>query len=174
MARSTMGMDFGLDGESTCYKKKNRWLFYIPEISADDNSVECLPPFKTSRPSFSFKELEAQHITETIYFPGKPEWKPITLYLYDIKREGATENPIFKWLKELYDPQNGTYVPSCDGWKKRGELEMYDGCGNVVERWIFENIWPQQAEFGELDMGVSDIATCDLTIRYDRAYIEPT
>lgn len=168
MARKTMGMDFGLDGESACYKKKNRWLFIIPKISADE-SVECLPPFKSSRPQFSFKELEAQHITETIYFPGRPEWKPITLFLYDLKKD--TENPIFKWLKELYDPRQGTYKPSCDGWKKDGTLEMYDGCGNVIETWTFENIWPQQIEFGDLDMGTSDLATCDLTLRYDRAYI---
>lgn len=167
MARETMGMDFGLDGESTCYKKKNRWLFIVEGISAD-GSVNCLPPFKSSRPQFSFKELEAQHINETIYFPGKPEWKPITLFLYDLKKE---KNPIFEWLKKLYDPKIGTYKPSCDGFKKTGTLEMYDGCGNILETWEFENIWPQQIEFGELDMGVSDLATCDLTIRYDRAYI---
>lgn len=171
MTRQTMGMDFGLDDGEACYKKKNRWLFIVKGISGDDSSTDCLPPFKSSRPQFSFKELEAQHITETIYFPGKPEWKPMNFFLYDIKRNPDHKNPVFEWLKSLYDPKAGTYNPSCDGWKKDADLEMYDGCGNVIETWKFENIWPQQIEFGELDMGVSDLATCDLTIRYDRAYI---
>ena len=26
-------------------------------------------------------------------------------------------------------------------------------------------------EFGDLDMGVADVITCEITLRYDRAYI---
>lgn len=168
MARSTMGFDFGLDDPDTCFKRKFRWLLIIPEVSAE--GINTLPPLRSARPSLSFKEMEAQHTTETIYFPGKPDWKPITLSLYDIKKP---VHPVMKWIKELYDPQEGTYKYSCDGFKKsRATLELYDGCGKVIETWIYENVWPQNAEFGELDMQSSEYLTCDLTLRYDRAYIE--
>ena len=77
------GDSFGLrDG---CFKRKNRWLFTIPEISAE--GINALPPSKASRPGLSFKELSMEHLTETIYYPGKPEWKPITLTLYDLRKE---------------------------------------------------------------------------------------
>jgi len=172
MARETMGFDFGLDDSTTCFKRKNRWLFKIDGISADTKGIDSLPPSKAARPSVSFKELEAQHVTETIYFPGKPEWKPITLSLYDLKRN---KHPIFEWLKQVYDPNgdggNGTYKPSADGWKKQCTLEMYDGCGNVIETWTFDNAWPQSIEFGDLDMTSSEVLTCEVTLRYDRAYI---
>jgi hypothetical protein len=56
--------------------------------------------------------------------------------------------------------------------KERATLEMYNGCGDVLETWVFENAWPQAVEFGDLDMSSSDVVTCDLTIRYDRAYIQ--
>jgi hypothetical protein len=173
MARSTMGFDFGLDDENTCFKRKNRWLLIINEVSAE--GINTLPPFKSARPSLSFKEIEAQHATEIIYFPGKPEWKPISLSLYDLKKP---THPVFEWLKKLYDPQQGTYSYSCTadgvgGFKKsEATLEVYDGCGNVIETWIFENAWPQSIEFGDLDMSQSEVLTCDLVLRYDRAYIK--
>lgn len=169
MARRTMGFDFGLDSADTCFKRKNRWLFTIFGISADESSALALPPSKANRPSVSFKEIEVQHVTETIKLPGKPDWKPITLTLYDLRKE---KNPVFQWIKNVYDSENGFYFPSSDFFKKpNSRLELYDGCGNVIEGWILENIWPQNIEFGELDYSSSEVVTCDLTLVYDRAYI---
>ena len=164
-----MGFDFGLADPNTCFKRKHRWLFKIEDVSA--NGINSLAPLKAARPTISFKEIEVQHLTETVYFPGKPEWKPITLTLYDRK---SYLNPIFNWLSKIYDPSNGSkYNPSCDGFKvQQASLEMYDGCGNVLETWVFESVWPQSIDFGDLDMSSSEVMTCDLTLRYDRAYIQ--
>ena len=169
-----MGFDFGLESPSLCLKRKNRWLFVIPNISADSSQsggTNCLPPSKSARPNISFKEIEAQHLNETIYFPGKPDWKPVNLTLYDLKKNST--NPVFKWLQKLYDPETGKYKTSCDGFKiDQATLNLYDGCGTIIETWIYENAWPQSVEFGELDMSLSEVVTCDITLRYDRAYIQ--
>ncbi len=162
----------GLDDESTCFKRKFRWLFKIEDISAE--GINALAPQKSARPTITFKEIEAQHLTETIYYPGKPDWKPVALTLYDIKKN---KHPIFEWLKTLYDPKDGTYVPSClpgkESFKKHdAELELYDGCGNVIETWGFDHVWPNSIDFGDLDMASSDIVMCDLILRYDRAYFK--
>lgn len=186
---ANMGFGFGLNAADTKFKRKNRWLFKIPSIS--DESLFALPPSKAARPSISFKEIEAQHISETVYYPSKPDWKPINLTLYDINREGALDHPVFKWLKSFYDPQKGILNYSCgpggstivsqssqttrfpQNFKKpEAFLEMYDGCGCIIEKWKFETVWPQSVDFGELDMMSSDITTCDIVLRYDRAYIE--
>ena len=158
-----------LGSDVVCIKRKFRWQLRIPDICVD--GTNALPPEKSARPSLSFKEIEAQHLVETIYFAGKPEWKPINLTLYDIKK---SRNPIFKWLKEQYDPCEGTWkAPSPGSWKKStAYLEMYDGCGNILETWVFENVWPNAIEWGDLDMANSEYATVDLTLRYDRAYIQ--
>ena len=157
-----------LGGSSICIKRKFRWLLKIPDISGD--SANVLPPEKSARPSLSFKEIEAQHLNETIYFAGKPEWKPISLVLYDLK---LNSNPIFQWLKGQYDPCEGTWnTPTPGQWKKStAYLEMYDGCGNILETWIYENVWPNAIEWGDLDMSNNEYVTVDLTLRYDRAYI---
>ncbi len=166
-----MGFDFGLESAETCFKRKHRWLFIVPDVSAE--GIDTLPPSRGARPSFSFKEMEAQHLNETVYYPAKPEWKPITLSLYDIKKPGSSQHPVFEWIKEVYDPQNdAAWVPSCDGFKKRdATLDLYDGCGTLIEQWKFEGIWPQGVEFGDLDMSSSELVTLELTLRYDRAYI---
>jgi hypothetical protein len=168
-----MGFGFGIASPTTVFMRKHRWLFKIPSVSAEP--VSALPPFKGARPSLQFKEMEAQHMTETIYYPGKPEWKPIPLVLYELKRSDVSANPVWDWLKQLYDPeQNSRYNPSAEGFKKpEAILEMYDGAGEVCERWKFETIWCQNVEFGDLDMSSSEVVTCELTLRYDRAYIMP-
>lgn len=172
-----MGRNMGLGkigSDSICMMRKFRWLFFIDGVS--DDGTTALPPDKGARPSLNFKEIEAQHLNETIYFAGKPDWKPITLTLFDLKTNG---NPIFKWLKEQYEPcqDKGTWKrPSVSdaggGWKRTARLEMYDGCGNVMERWVYRNIWPNNIEWGDLDMSNNDYVTVELTLRYDRAWAE--
>ena len=170
MARE-MGFDLGLAGSNTCFKRKFRWMLKLSNVSGE--GVDALPPLRSSRPSLSFKEMEVQHLNETIFYPSKPEWKPIPLSLYDIKQKKDSINPVIEWIKSIYNAKSGTWEPSVSsGFKRDCTLEMYDGCGNILETWKFENAWPQNIEFGELDMSSSDVMTMDLTLRYDRAYIE--
>lgn len=160
-------MGFGILAQGdTLFKRKNRWMFKIDGIV--DDGTTALPPLKGARPSLTFKEMEAQHLNETIYFPSKPEWKPVTLTLFDINDRGSK---VIDWIKMVYDARTGNWSPSCtSSFKKTCTLELYDGCGNVCESWTFENAWPQVIEWGELDMAESGIVTIDVTLRYDRAY----
>jgi len=167
-----MGRDMGigvLGGGDVCMKRKFRWLFYIDGVVGE--GANMLPPDKGSRPSLSFKEMDAQHINETIYFAGKPEWKPIQLTLFDLK---TSENPVFKWLKNQYDTcgDKGDWKRPGGNWKRTVNIELYDGCGNSIERWVVRNAWPNNIEWGDLDMSQNEYVTVELTLRYDRAWIE--
>lgn len=175
MARN-MGMG-RLGGGDVCIMRKFRWLFIIDGISGEgsDGGANALPPDKGARPSLSFKEMEAQHLNETIYYPAKPDWKPITLTLFDLK---GKSNPVFDWLSEQYDVCNGDNPTGNKarwlrpgGFKRNARLHMYDGCGDIMERWHFQNVWPNNIEWGDLDMQNSDYVTVELTLRYDRAWV---
>lgn len=157
-----MSWDFGLEKTDACFKRKYRWLLKIPEISA--TGIDTLPPTKSARPSITFKTLEAQHMQETIYFPGKPDWKPLNLTLFDLRKN---ENPIWTWIKLTYPAE--TSKGRDPKYKKQGQLEMYDGCGNLIEQWKLANMFIESVDFGDLDHSVSDIAYIDVTLRYDRA-----
>jgi hypothetical protein len=166
----TMGLGYGLESSTICMKRKFRWLLRIDGISAQ--GVNSLPPLKSARPSITFKEIQVEHLNETIYFPGKPDWKPIALSLYDLKRYN---NPVFSWLQRIYDPSiigsGQMKTPADNNFILSANLELYDGCGNILEQWVYENIWPQSVDFGELDMSNNEVVTCDITLRYARAYI---
>jgi hypothetical protein len=99
-----MGRNMGLGKFSSdvCLMRKYRWLFFIDGVS--DDGTSALPPDKGARPSLSFKEIEVQHLNEVIYFPGKPDWKPVQLTLFDLKEN---KNPVFDWIKKKYDTKKG-------------------------------------------------------------------
>ena len=167
---TTMGLNFGLESSSACIKRRFRWQLKIDGISAQ--GINSLPPLKSNRPSISFKEIQVEHLNETVYFPGKPEWKPITLNLYDVKKN---THPVFAWLQRLYNPSitgvGQIQPPVGNNFILNANLEMYNGCGNIIEQWTYENVWPQAIDFGELEMGSSEVVTCDLTLRYARGYV---
>jgi hypothetical protein len=183
------------------FKRKFRWVMEIDNVSGD--AINTLPPQKSARPNINFKTIEAQHLNESIHYPGKPEWKPINLTLYDVIGNAGSscpqqKHPVFDWLKKIYNPgireytgKNGgtgsgrtmlpsDYVPPTDlawysdavnGYKRTARLKMLNGCGDVLEEWIYENAWPEAIEFGDLDYANSEVVTADITLRYDRAYI---
>jgi len=158
------------DINKTCFKRKFRWKFKIKDVMGE--GVSALPHYKGARPGLNFREMNGEHLNETIFFPSKPEWKQIPMTLYDIVK--PDENPVFSWIKRAYNPKN------CSGWfpavspeslKAIATLELFDGCGELLEVWTIEHAWPQNADFGDLEMNNSEIVTVDVNLRYDRAYI---
>ena len=163
-----MGLQMGLEKGRFC-KRENHWLFFISGISADLTPSHALPPQKSARPNLSFKEMVANHMTEDVYFPAKPEWKPINLVLYDLN---TPVHPVFDWIRNVYDPYIGSfYEPNRASLIRQCTLKLCNGCGDPIETWIYEDVWPQNINFGQLDMGNSGIVMCELTLRYARAYI---
>lgn len=170
-----MGMG-KLAGFTTIIKRKFRWKLRIADkgigISTEDGP-EVLLPFKFGRPDLEFKDIEVNHVIEDVYLPGKPNWKPVTMTLYDTCPPKS--HPVWDWILRIYDPENGGFFPILD---KKCKQDVYlcllNGCGQVLESWVFENAYPSQVNFQELDMGSSEVVTCDVTLRYDRAYLEKT
>ena len=174
-----LGLSMGLESGQYC-KRQNRWMFIIDDIAGDfgpSTSTNVLPPSKAARPSIQFKEMPVNHLFEEVFYPAKPEWKPINLTLYDLKKDS---HPIWDWLSEIYDPQFGAFnAPNTNpgpntGLIRRCTLEMYDGCGAILESWVFEDCWPQSVDFQTLDYAQDGVMMCDITLRYARSYIDPT
>ena len=184
-------MGLGVIGDrNTCFRQKFRWMFRIsdPGPGADiigdtpNFAKPMLPPSKAARPNLELKEMEVRHIHETVFYPGRPEWKPLNITLYHIGP--FNHDPIWDWILSIYNPQPGT--ADADVWKtpviygdqvpqliqSRAILELYDGCGEVLERWIYQTVWPQTVDWGMLEMESSELVYIDLTLRYARAYLE--
>lgn len=155
--------------------RKFRWNLTINGVAGlpSGATASILPPSKAARPSLSFKEIECQHLNETIYFPGKPEWKPLNVTLYGLACVG---NPVFTWIKSIYSPQLGRYSYPIDNKFiiDNITLEMLDAAGETLEEWTYKDCWIKDADWGDLDMSDSALANVDLSIRYARAYAAPT
>ena len=180
----TMAFDFGLNDPDSCLMRKFRWMLFIEGVSGDVNGVKALPPSKAARPTFNFKEQMVAHLVENLYYPVRAEWKPITLTLFENRsrdRVGFGQNPVFDWIKQVYNPKSGEWFPIKTGacnpdnqvkcFKRNATLVMYGGCGDILEIWTFENAYPQNVEWGDLDMASSEVVMVDVTLRYDRAYL---
>jgi hypothetical protein len=55
------------------------------------------------------------------------------------------------------------------GYKKDVELEMLDPTGVVVQKWILQGTQINDADFGSLGYTENELATIDVTFRFDRA-----
>ena len=150
--------------------RKNRWMFTVnPYIGKE---MKMLPPSKSARPNVSFKEYTAEHLNETIYFPGRVDFSTLDVTLYDVNSD---DNIIYKWMKKIYDPENGTYGPSLgpqgsENFKIDAILTLYNGCGCAIEEWTYKNAFPLKIDWGELDMERSEVLTVDLSLRFDRVF----
>jgi hypothetical protein len=169
-----------LGSPNTCFLRKFRWMIYLEENTFMGNESvhgsNILPPSRAARPNLSFKEIEAQHLNETIFFPGKPDWKPINITLYGIKKY---PNPVYNYIKKIYNVNGEKYnYPIASNTTDsyiipKVILEMFNGSGDVLERWVYEDCWFQNIDFGtDLDMSNSEVVMIELIMRYARAYIE--
>lgn len=184
MPSTKMGLQFGLEGDKLCPKRKNRWLFKVEGVCADGTAgINSLPPSKTARPSIKFRESSVRHLIEDVYYPAKIEYENLKLTLFDLKRKN---HPVWEWLKIFHDSKAGAqrapnYIRTSASSNKpvkpnkfiqnSAQLDLYNGCGDVIESWVFEDVWPLAVDFQDLEMGNSDIVYCDLTLRYVRAYL---
>ena len=175
-----MGMQMGLEGDGRFCKRQFRWIFTVDRVIGDlssSGSMDCLPPEKSARPNLSFKEMNVQHLNEEVFYPAKPDWKPITVTVFDLQK---SSHPIWKWLNELYyvDAQTATFkepnaTPGPNvGFIRQCTLQLFNGCGDVVETWIYDDCWPQSVNFQPLDMTQNGLVMCEITLRYARAYIQ--
>jgi len=178
-----MGLQFGLESGQYC-KRQHHWMFTIDKIIGDDsvNGINALPPSKAARPHLAFTEINVKHLIEDVFLPGKPDWKPITVTVFDLVKN---QNPIWDWITNFYDPRRGRLIapnsrqlanaPTSTGFFRQCQLQMLDGCGTPIELWTYEDAWPQQINFQTLDYGQQDVMMAEITLRYARAYIgEPT
>ena len=174
-------MGLGIIGsQDITFRRKNRWMFSIPGIVGEEeegNEIKMLPPLKSARPSIAIKEMEIRHLDEVVYYPGRQDWKTINLTLYHVQ---CDNHPIFDWMKKIYNPLDieDPFKYGIDQFdenqfiKRTAEVFLFSGCGEVMEKWVYDCVWPTSIDWGELDMESSDIVYVDVTLRYARAYVE--
>lgn len=149
-------------------RRKHRWTFTVVGVTAPDANKATLYLQKAQRPSVKFEEATMHHDQEEAYFAGKTKWDPIALEFYDAEQDPDVSQFIWEWVNAAVQISEATVAPPSE-YKKFGRLEMYDGKGNMTERWKIIHCWPKDTNWNELDYASSDIAMVTVSLRFDRA-----
>lgn len=171
-AKQPMGLG-ALRNPQLRFKRKFRWTLEIA-FCTGQNKVVAKEFCKTaSRPNIQVEETEINYLNGKMFIPGKATLETITVTYYDATLKGAegTNNPqtILAWVASVYDFTNPTDLEMGaypDQYEGVGRLTLFDACGNPLEGWLMDGMWPTNVNFGELDMSASEECTIELTIRY--------
>jgi len=181
LQNSPQPMGLGPIGNSdNIFKRKFRWTmeigYCIKDIVVAGVVVDKAPLYsipKTfvkvgARPQIDFDETQIDFLNGRMWLPGKGVFQTMAVTYYDVTTASLANN-LFGWIASvynIYDPcylQMGSRVGDYQGVAK---LYLYDGCGNALEGWMLQNVWPQSVNFGDLDMGSDEVCTVELTLRY--------
>ena len=143
----TRSMGIGRLGVVTL-KRKFRFLFSLTYC----NGVKSVPPdfVKTAgRPSFTIEETQLDFLNERIWIPGKGIWETITVTYYDAA--DTTTILLYNWIASVYDFTTACRFQSSDpnAYGGDGTLVMLDGCGDPIDQWDMNTMWPTSVKFGD-------------------------
>lgn len=162
-------MGIGIIGRPDITFKRNfRFTFEIQGFC--NNARNTVPEHfvkLASRPSIDIEETEINHLNAKTWIPGKGTWNEINVTYYDVANTDGVRY-LWNWLATVYnfaDPVKLTMSERRD-WAGIGVLNMYDGCGTLLEQWQLYNMFPKAINWGELDYESSEISTVELTLRY--------
>lgn len=146
-------------------KRKNRWLMRFPS----DLGINELYLSSASRPTISQKETEIPFLNTSTWVVGRYTWDTIQVTLRDPIGPSAAQ-AVMEWIRLHSESVTGRQGYAV-GYKRDIELEMLDPTGVVVEKWVLKNAMCTVANFGELDYSSDDLASIQITIRYDFAIL---
>lgn len=170
-----MGLGY-IATEKITFKRKYRWSFFI--------NTDCGTTIPESfvkiaaRPNLSIEETEINFLNGKMWIPGKASWETLTVTYYDVGGDNGV-GALFQWLATTFnflDPlglHQSSRRGGGSGYSATGYLNLYDGCGEVMEEWILSHMWPQAINFGELDYSSSEEATIELTLRFSECQYIP-
>lgn len=148
------------------FKRKFRWTFRIEEVCGGRTVPEFYVKL-ASRPNITIDEQEINFLNGKTWIPGKGTWETITVTYYDVAT--ADNKVLWDWLASVYDFTNpvtlfqGSHRQDYSG---RAVLTLFDGCGNPIEVWTLDDVWPQAINWQELDYSNSEEVNVELTLRY--------
>jgi T4-like virus tail tube protein gp19. len=175
-----MGFDMGLGKigmPATMLKRQFRWTFWV-EFEPDSCLSGIVPSSwvkVAARPNLDIDETQIDFLNGRTWIPGKGSWQTMTVTYYDAIT--ADLAPLWSWLATVYNfvkPNQLHQASKRKDYGGKAHLELYDGCGNYVEKWTLKDCWPKAVNFGTLDYASSDVVTVELTLRYSQVEYEQT
>jgi hypothetical protein len=155
------------------FKRKFRFIFELFNICGN-GFIPGHYVKVAARPKLQIEEQQLNFLNARKYVPGKGEWEPITVSYIDVAT--ADIAPLYSWLASVYNFTNPITLEmgsATQDYTATGVLSLFDGCGQILERWTMQDVWPTNVDFGTLEYASSDEVNIELTLRYSSVSYEP-
>jgi hypothetical protein len=144
-------------------KRKFRWILAI-------NGIDAYTLKTAARPQATFEETVIDYINTKRYVSGKMAWNPIQVTTHDPISPSAAQK-VNDWVRLNYETVTGR-MGYASFYKKNIVLKVLDPQGTVIEWWDLIGAWPQDVNYGDLDMASSDNVEISFAIRFDNAILQ--
>ena len=178
-------------------KRKFKFLVQFNPISGDFD-VPSFVVKKIDKPGFTITETKHTFLGHNFFFPGKLEWKEISMSIVDPAGTGVSQNSLIEIGESIPDMTRnltqspalvaqalssggdvvtGTAGTGIKSFSKAGAVAttgnvnilQIDDDGNVVEKWALRNAWIKDIQFGANDYSSDDAQEVTVKLRYDWA-----
>jgi len=144
-------------------KMSNRFIMFIEGIPA--YLIKA-----AGRPDITNNSVAIDHINVKRYIKGKSEWNTITVTLYDAIVPSAAQATM-EWVRLHHESVTGRDGYS-DFYKKDVTFNSLGPVGDKVEEWTLKGAFIEGATFSDMDYSGADLATVEMTLRYDYAILQ--
>lgn len=130
-----------------------------------------------TRPQIQFQEITLPVYNSTIYLAGKHQYQAITVNVRD-DAVGTVAKAIGAQVQKQFDFVEQASAATGQDYKFQMNLEILDG-GNgthtpvVLETWELYGCFIASVNYNNLNYGTNDVATIQLSIRFDNAIQAP-
>lgn len=123
---------------------------------------------KAQRPIPEIDRVIMHHGQDEIYLPGKNRWRPIEISFYEAI-DGSSDSvasKIYDWWSQSVISIQESKVGS--DYKKRATLQMLDGQGSSVWKYMLINCWPISVTPDTLDYADNGVAAISFQVVMDK------
>ena len=142
--------------------RQHRWKF----LTMEPLSSILIYAHKSGRPRVEFDRATLHYQQDQIYFPGKQKWSPIDISFYHVTGNNDVAKKIYDWWSTgVVNISTSTLNLT----KRMCELELLDGNGDGVYKYIMYGCWPSKVTPDELDYASTKICEVTFTLEMDKA-----
>lgn len=158
-------------------KLQYRFRVYFINFGTGDGIELTKQVIDVSRPQVQFQEITLPVYNSTIYLSGKHQWQAITVNVRD-DALGSVAKAIGAQVQKQFDFVEQASAATGQDYKFQMNVEILDG-GNgthtpvVLETWELYGCFIASANYNNLNYGTNDVATIQLSIRFDNAIQSP-
>lgn len=121
----------------------------------------------TQVPAFTMGVIEVPYMGRKIKIAGDRTYAEWTTTVF-VEEDFGLRRRLEKWQKEINDPETNIRTDVFNGYKKTGDITLYDKKGTPRQRYKLKGLWPTEVGTIDLDWNTTDtLATYQVTWAFD-------